>query len=320
MPKIVIIGGGTGTFTALTGLKRYTTLLTAIVTMADSGGSSGLLRDELGVLPPGDVRQCLVALSGGEKIWRDLFNYRFVNGGLSGHNFGNIFLSALEKITGSMDTAIKAAAEILHSQGKVIPVTFDQTNLCVELENGEIIKGETHVDEPKHDGRLVIKRAFLKPQAFINPEAVLAINEADLILFGPGDLYTSIIPNLLVSGFAEAVQKNTAKTIFVMNLMTKFGQTNKLTASGHLNSIEKYLKKKIDTVLLNKMKPSKETLSWYLSQKEKIVDDDMKNDKRIKRLDLIRDVIVEKNSGDRLKRSLIRHDPEKLARAVMEML
>ena len=205
--KIVVIGGGTGTFVALSGLKKYEVDLSAIITMMDSGGSSGKLRDELGVLPPGDVRQCLVALAKSPKLLREMFNYRFEEGGLKGHTFGNIFLSTLTKTTGSMKMAIEEVGKILRIHGRVIPVTYDKSDLCIELEDGTIIEGETHIDEVEsREKRAKIIRAFLKPEAKANPDAVTAIKEADAIIIGPGDLYTSIIPNLLVKGISAAIK------------------------------------------------------------------------------------------------------------------
>src|SRR3989344_4242384 len=202
--RVVVIGGGTGTFVALTGLKKYPVHLSAIITMMDSGGSTGRLRDQLGVLPPGDLRQALVALAESDKLWRDLFLYRFVNGDLKGDNFGNIFISALEKVTGSIEAAVECAGMILDTRGDAIPVTFTDSQLCVELADGRIIKGETHIDEPEElDIRPRITRAYLEPNAQANQQAITALQKADLIVIGPGDLYTSIIPNLLVDGIKK---------------------------------------------------------------------------------------------------------------------
>src|SRR3972149_12071491 len=188
LPRVVTIGGGTGSYSALFGLKKYPLKLTAIVNMIDDGGSSGVLRDELGVLPPGDVRQCLVALAESSTTLRKLFNYRFEEGGLKGHSFGNIFLSALEKETGSMKKAISEVGKVLNIKGKVVPVTFTKTaQLCVDLADGKTIAGETHIDEvEKKENRAPIKKIYLKPKAELNPDTKDAIEEADFILIGPG--------------------------------------------------------------------------------------------------------------------------------------
>lgn len=323
-PKIVVIGGGTGSFVALSGLKKYEVDLTAIITMMDSGGSSGRLRDELGVLPPGDVRQCLVALAKSSRLLREMFNYRFEEGELKGHTFGNIFLSTLSKTTGSMKKAIEEVGKILRIQGKVIPVTYDKSDLCIELEDGSVIEGETHIDEvEKREKRAKIKRAFLKPVAHSNPDAKEAIQEADIIIIGPGDLYTSIIPNLLVEGIKGAISKSKARTIYVLNLMTKYGQTTNHSAKDHLNDLEQYIGRNIiDVVLVNKKTPKKEALAWYKDFEEHPVEDNLgdKNGFQVIRKNLIRDVIIEASSSDSLHRSIIRHDSEKLAKAIMETL
>lgn len=323
-PKIVVIGGGTGTFAVLQGLKEYPVDLTAIVTMMDSGGSSGKLRDELGVLPPGDVRQCLVALATSSQLMRDLFSYRFTESDLKGHTFGNIFISAMEKTTGSMERAIEEIGKILRIQGRVVPVTFDKTELCVDLNDGTTIVGETHIDELEaHKKRARITKAFLSHSVKPNPKAINAITEADLILIGPGDLYTSIIPNLIVPRVRAAIKRSSAKKVFVLNLMTKYGQTTKYTAVDHLKDLETYLgKKTLDAVLINNTKPQPKTLAWYEDYGEEPVLDDVTEKTRYHLLhrDLIKDVVLEKASSDKLKRSIIRHDPEKLAKVVIELL
>ena len=320
--KIVVIGGGTGTYVALSGLKRYAYDLTAIVTMMDSGGSSGRLRDELGVLPPGDIRQCIVALSNSSRLLRKMFNYRFEEGGLTGHTFGNIFLSTLEKSTGSMKKAIEEVGKILRIRGKVVPVTFDKTELCVELEDGRIIKGETHIDVVEGvEKRARIKNAFLAPKVSANPDAVSEILNADFILIGPGDLYTSIIPNLLVSGIKEALEKTKGQVVFVLNLMTKHGQTTDYSAKDHLSDLQKYTgKKTIDYVLVNSKKPNKKALVWYEEYGEEPVNDDLPSEDKIIRKDLISSFILIHNPGDDLKRSIIRHSPKKLADEVNRLV
>lgn len=323
-PKIVVIGGGTGTFVALSGLKKYPVELTAIITMMDSGGSSGRLRDELGVLPPGDVRQCLVALAKSSRLLREMFNYRYEDGGLKGHTFGNIFLSTLAKTTGSMKQAIEEVGKILRIQGRVVPVTYDKSDLCVELVDGTVIEGETHIDEVEEmEERAKIKRAFLKPSIKANPDAKLAIKNADVVLIGPGDLYTSIIPNLLVSGIADAIKKSKGKKIYALNLMTKYGQTTKYSAAEHIEDLEKYIGKGVlDVVLINKKMPKKEALAWYKESGEDPVVDNLNGSNKFEviRENLIKDVIIGKEKSDTLKRSIIRHNPEKLAIEIMKLV
>ena len=204
MKKVTVIGGGTGTFVVLSGLKEYPFDLGVIVSMMDSGGSTGRLRDQLGVLPPGDLRQCLVALSEAPLLWRKLFLYRFESGDLANHNFGNIFLSALEKVTKSYDKVIETVSYVLKTKGKVIPVTFDKTHLCVTYESGKTIKGEGNIDEDNKE-KSRIKKAYLDPLVQANPEALKRIKQSNFIIIGPGDLYTSIFPVLLTKGIKEAM-------------------------------------------------------------------------------------------------------------------
>jgi uncharacterized cofD-like protein len=203
MKKATVIGGGTGTFVVLSGLKNMHLDLGVIVTMMDSGGSTGRLRDQLGVLPPGDLRQCLVALSEAPELWRKLFLYRFEKGDFEGHNFGNIFLSALEKVSSDYNQVLETASYVLKTKGKVIPVTLDKAHLCAEYENGTVLKGEGLIDENNGETSR-IRRAFLEPVPRVNPLAVDRIRESDYIVIGPGDLYTSIIPVLLVPGMKES--------------------------------------------------------------------------------------------------------------------
>ena len=320
--RIVVIGGGTGTFVALTGLKYYPLHLSAIITMMDSGGSTGRLRDQLGVLPPGDLRQALVALSRADTIWRDLFVYRFENGDLNGHNFGNIFLSALEKITGSMEEAIEWATTILNTQGDVFPVTYENAELCVELTDGKKICGETNIDEWQEGKiRKPIARAYLQPDVSANPAAIDAIKEADLIVIGPGDLYTSIVPNLLVRGIREAIASSSARKVYVMNLMTKNGQTESYTARKHVQDLVRYTGDVLQTVLVNTQMPDQKALMWYRKAGEEMVQNDLQKGP----YDIVLDELVDtsmmhKTSSDVLRRSLIRHDPHKLASALVKLL
>src|SRR3989338_5845660 len=247
--KIVVIGGGTGVFTVLSGLKYHFNNLTAIVTMADDGGSTGFLREEFGILPPGDIRRALIALSSSDadnKVLSDLFNYRFQEGaGLSGHSFGNLMITALERITGSFNRAIEEASKIQSVQGRVLPVTLGKTKLFAELEDDRVIEGESNIDIPKHGGSIKIRKVWLQPQPSINSEAKKIILSAYGIVIGPGDLYTSLIPNLLLKGMRQTLQQARGKKIYFVNLMTKFGETECFKASDFLKIVEKYLGKNV---------------------------------------------------------------------------
>lgn len=311
--RIAVIGGGTGVFVVLAGLRNYFKNLAAIVTMADDGGSTGVLREDFGILPPGDIRRALIALSKTDnKILSKLFNYRFKEGkGLSGHSFGNLMLTALERLTGNFENAIAEASRILSIEGKVIPVTLSQTKLFAELQNGQIIKGESNIDVPKHDGRLRIKRVWLNPAATINPRARKTLLAAELIIIGPGDLYTSIIPNLLVSGMKQTLRKTKARIIYLVNLMTKFGETNGFAASDFVKEIEKYLGKGIvDYAVVSNKKPAGARLKKYEKEKAEWVAMDKKNFGSAPKLlaaDLLRN------------RGFIRHDPEKIAKLIINL-
>jgi uncharacterized cofD-like protein len=264
MKNIVAIGGGTGTFTVLTALKKYPAQLTAIVSMADDGGSTGMLRDQYGVLPPGDVRRALVALSESSETMRSLFNYRFKGGGLQGHSFGNLFLTALEKVTGSFASALEEASHILNINGEVAPVTLDDVRLCARLANGTIIRGETNIDIPRAPRPSPIKDVWLEPEARMNPSLKRILKNADLIVIGPGDLYTSVVPNLLVPGVKEEIKRSRAKKVFICNLMTKRGETDGFMGSDFLDAIEKYLGKNVlDFAIFNNKRPTERLLRKY---------------------------------------------------------
>ncbi|HEY4521597.1 MAG TPA: gluconeogenesis factor YvcK family protein [Candidatus Paceibacterota bacterium] len=271
--NIVVIGGGTGTFMVLSALKNYPVNLTAIVSMADDGGSTGILRDQYGVLPPGDVRRALVALSEDNGKLRELFNFRFQNGDFNGHNFGNIFLSSLEKITGNFAGAVEEASKILNVKGNVIPVTLNNVRLHAKLRDGTVIKGETNIDIPSGRSVSPIEKVWLEPKAKISLKAKKAIATADAIVIGPGDLFTSLIPNLLVSGVSEAIRKSKARKIFVCNLMTKFGETHNFSAQDFVDSLEAYLGKNVlDFVVFNKIKPNPSVLKKYKKENSEFVD------------------------------------------------
>lgn len=325
-PKIVCIGGGTGTFVALKGLKSFTHNLSAIVSMSDSGGSNKRIRDEFGLLPTSDLRQCYVALSdenGGAGVLRQLFMYRFNRGkGIEGMTFGNLFMAALSDILGSQVAAIKETGKILRIHGRVIPVTFTKTNLHAVYEDGTTADEEHFIDEPTHDGKLQISRLFLKPAAQANPEALNAIKNAQLIVLGPGDLYTSLIPNLLVGGISSALKTSKAKIVYILNLMTKYGQTYNFTALDHLRALEAYIGKKIDFVLVNNSKLPDKALNVYAKYHELPVVDNLpgKSYYKVIRDDVASSKYISPTAGDALVRSLIRHDSVKLAAVLMKLI
>lgn len=322
MKKITVMGGGTGTFVVLSGLKQHEVDLGVIVNMMDSGGSTGRLRVQLGVLPPGDIRQCFVALSEAPDLWRRLFLYRFESGDFEGHNFGNIFLSALEKVSVNYDEVLDTASFVLKTKGKVLPVTHEKTNLCVEYVNGTVVKGEADIDSNLHE-QINIKKAFLEPQVVAYPQALQRIEESDMIIIGPGDLYTSIIPLFLVDGIKDALQTTKAKLVYVVNLMTKSGQTNNYTAKNHVRDIEQYIGKPIDIIIMHKGVLNESIVEWYESHHEYTVEDDLGDDKRVVRANIADNTPIVQNTADKISsyaRSILRHESARLAKSIVELL
>ena len=318
MKKIVVVGGGTGNFAVLRGLKNFPVDLSAVVSMADDGGSTGILRDELGVLPPGDVRQCLVALSNSSSMMRSLMNYRFEQGGLGGHSFGNLLLSALEKVTGSFEKAVDEVSKILFIKGKVIPVTTHQVRLKMILSNRKILEGEKEIylSQEIDQGYNSI---YLEPYATANPRAIDEIMNADLVVVGPGGLHTSLIPNLLVEGIGEALRKTSAKKVFVVNLMNRKGQTSGFKVSTYLKEMERFIGEHIfDYTLVNNQKPSPEQIEIY-SEEGDLVENDMEGDERVIATSLLGE-FKGAPKLDLIKRSLIRHDSKKLAHELMKIV
>ena len=321
-PKVVVIGGGTGTFTVLSALKFYAKDITAIVNMADDGGSTGILRDELGVLPPGDVRQCLVALSQSSDIMRDLFNYRFQEGTFGGHSFGNLFLTALEKTTGNFAEAVHTAGEVLNIVGQVVPVTLTNVQLVLTDSAGKEIKGEYEIAHSKFGLRPTLA---LEPQAVLNPEAKAAIASADIVVIAPGNLYGSLAPALIVDGMAEALQDTQAKLIYITNLVTKPGQTDGFKVHDYVAEIERFIgPEAINYVIFNNRKPQTSLLEKYAQAGEFWVDIDepelYQASYAAVGADLISDTITAQNPNDTLiQRTLIRHDSDKLARLIMRI-
>jgi uncharacterized cofD-like protein len=326
--RIVVVGGGTGTYHVLFGLKKYPVDLSVIVSMTDSGGSNRVIRDEFGLLPTSDIRQVMVALASddSDELLRKLFTYRYNAGtGISGMTFGNLFMAALTDIYKGQEKAIEKTSEILDVQGHIIPVTFDNVHLVARYDNGQQILGEHFIDEPDElQGQHRIVELEIIPKARANPKAIKAIKNADLIVLGPGDLYTSIICNLVVDGVSKAIAKSEAKKVFVLNLMTRFGQTNDFTAKDHIWELEKYLGKgAVDVCLINKTKKFPPgVLARYREEKAYPIKDDLNKSGGIKvvKRSFVSRRVFEKPKSDKLKRSLIRHDPKKLAKAIMSLL
>lgn len=271
VPKIVVIGGGTGSSVALKGLRKHDVDLTAIVTAFDSGGSSGRLRDEFGHLSLGDIRQCLIALaevSPETEAFRLATQYRFTDeSSLNGHNLGNLFLSALTLMHSDIEIAVEMMSRMLRISGQVVPVALHQADLCAELIDGSVLRGESTIDLRRYDPPS-IKRVYLDRDVEPNGRAIKAIRNADAIILGPGDLYTSIVPNLLVSGVVDAINESSAKTISVCNLMTKHGETDGFTPVDFLREISSYLGgRPVDVALINNAPIPLEVQQVYSSVK-----------------------------------------------------
>ncbi len=321
MKNIVIIGGGTGTFTLLNGLRKFPTNNSVIVSSADDGGSTGKLRSSLGIFPPGDLRQCLVGLSYTEEHLKELFNYRFEKGDLAGHTAGNIILAALEKIMGGVEPAVSLAGKLLNVRGAVLPVTLKPTLLTAVLNNGKKLVGEHNIDQPRRDFRFKISDLRLSPNQKANPKALAALKAADVIVLGPGDLYTSILPNLLVKGVKEAMDASKAKKVLVTALMTKPGQTDGFDAETFVEVTNQYLgKKKLDAVIVNTKKPDAKALSLYKKTGAEFVKPVESIEKtEVLSAELISNQIHKKSAADKLHRSILRHDSDKLAQIIYEL-
>ncbi|GAC1410850.1 MAG: YvcK family protein [Candidatus Velthaea sp.] len=308
--KIVTIGGGTGLSTMLRGLKRYTSNLTAVVTVSDDGGSSGRLQKELGVLPPGDIRNCLVALADDEALVTDLFRYRFSEGdGLSGHSFGNLFLAAMTGITGNFDEAIKVSSRVLNIKGRVLPATLAVNRLCATLIDGTIIEGESNISKATKP----ISEVFLDPP-FAAPlrEVIDALRDADAIVLGPGSLYTSIMPNLLVDQVAREVEASAAVKIYVCNVMTQPGETDAFTAAQHVQTLlERANARVCDVVVVNNELPKK-LRGFYAEEGQLPVEADIPAIEKLGVRVVSASVISETQT--------VRHDPERLATVVLGII
>ena len=311
-PKIVVIGGGTGLSTMLRGLKLYTNNITAIVTVGDDGGGSGKLRADLGMLPPGDIRNCILALADTEPIMEDLLQYRFTEGTLKGQSFGNLFLAAMDGISDNFEAAVQKMSSVLAVTGKVLPVTLDDMKLIAELENGNIVEGESIIPDEVIKQKSKIKNLMIEPEK-AKPllDALMAISEADAIVMGPGSLYTSIIPNLLVEDIAECINKSDAIKIYISNVMTQPGETDDFTVSDHIKTLMKYSgKNSVEYVIANNGTIPKDIEDRYLSEGSKLVELDYDN---------IKDLGVKVVETDLVKitKGYVKHDSEYLAQVLM---
>jgi uncharacterized cofD-like protein len=314
--KITVIGGGTGSTTVLEGLKKKKDLdLNVIVGMMDDGGSNAVVRDEFGLLPLSDLRKSIIALSeeNENQMLRNLFTYRFSQGdGLKGHTLGNLLMIAMTEITGSEIEAIEMFKYFFSVTGNIIPVTLDKVHLVAEYDDGSKVVGEHLIDEPEDDKKIVKFYFDKKAQAYQG--AIDTIMSSDYIIIGPGDLYTTTLPNIIVEGISQALQETKAKLIFISNLMSKKGQTRGLTLESMLSLVEGYIGRKFDYVLVNNGRIPQKAYQRYIEQGEHIFKDDLKeNGREVIRADLVANSVIKKDKGDTLDRSLVRHDPDKVA-------
>ena len=315
--KIVVVGGGTGNHTTLTGLRNLDCSLTAVVAMTDSGGSSGRLRDELGQLPPGDIRQCLIALAAEDasaNLMRRLLDYRFSSGnGLSGHNFGNLLLTALTEVTGSTITAIEEASRLLGIEDRVLPVTLTHSNLVARLEDGTEVSGESAIDLRRDNLNIGIDYVYLSPKAYVYPPVLDAIYGADVIVLGPGDIYTSVLPNLLVEDVSEAINASRARKIHVCNLMTKPGESSGFRASHFVRAIIECLgtSTPLDYMIFNCSPFPERLLQRYAADGQYPVELDVEECRTVVQHIVCRPVL---GAG-----VYLRHDPYGLASAIMDI-
>lgn len=321
-PHIVVMGGGTGTFPVISAIKHFPVKVSSVITVSDSGGSSGRIRDEFGFQPVGDLRQSLAALAEHEgEVWiRKLLLYRFEKGsGLRGHNLGNLILTALQDMTGDTATALLIAEKIFRLEGEVIPATKTLVNLSITYSDGETVVGEHVLDQDTTETKKITE-VSLVPQATIHPLAEAAILDADTIIIGPGDFYGSIAASLLPEGTKVAFANSHAKIVYILNLMTRFTQTHSMTAADHVAGIEKLIGKKVDVIVCNKQPISPDILQLYEQEKEFPVIDDLASDPRVLRADIVKDEVTEKSASDTAHRSLLRHDSVKLRTVLKELV
>ncbi|HOM01650.1 MAG TPA: YvcK family protein [Acetivibrio sp.] len=314
-PKIVAIGGGTGLSTMLRGLKAYSSNITAVVTVADDGGGSGILRQDLGILPPGDIRNCIMALANTEPIMEKLLQYRFQDGMLKGQSFGNLFLAAMDGISPSFEQAVQRMSDVLAVKGRVLPVTLEDIKLCAELEDGYVVAGESKIGSHNSFHKCAIRKVYLEP-GNVKPldEVIEAIGEADVIVLGPGSLFTSIIPNLLVDGVCEAIKNSKALKVYVCNVMTQPGETDGYTVSDHIKALERHsFQGIVDYCIFNTADIPELLKKKYSEDGAQIVGVDFDELDRLG---------IKLRGGDFvcINNGYIRHDTRRLAQTIMELV
>lgn len=316
-PKIVAIGGGTGLSILLKGLKEYTSNITAIVTVADDGGGSGILREELGMLPPGDIRNCILALSDIEPAMEKVFQHRFKEGSLKNQNLGNLFIAAMNEIYGGFDLAIEEASNLLGVKGKVLPMTLENVTLYADLQNGDVVAGESNIPLKNKEVSSKIAKVYMEPKvSYPLKETVKAIEEADIIVLGPGSLYTSIIPNLLVNGIARYISKSNAIKAYIPNIMTQPGETDDYTVFNHVDAIFKHSREDLlDYVIVNVEGIPEETLRKYEEDGSKPVYFNKQDEEKLNNLN----IKVIKGNLIEVKNNHIRHDNLKTGELISKL-
>jgi len=320
--KVVVMGGGTGTFPVICALKRLGAAITTVISVSDSGGSTGRIRDEFGFQPVGDLRQSLAALaeSAGEEWIRKILLYRFEKGdGLKGHNLGNLLLTALQDMTGDTTKALEIAEKVFRLEGAVVPVTQDNVNLTIKYSDGTSAVGEHVLDEKSPNPKQVVSVGFTPP-ARINPAAATALTAADMIMIGPGDYFASLMAVLMVEGVKETLIKARAQIIYVTNIMTRATQTKDMTASQHVAGIEIAIGRPVDHILVNNQEIPAMALKLYANETEFPVVDNLGDDDRVIRAPLISDELATQKAYDTAHRSLLRHDNQKLEKVIKQLV
>lgn len=315
--KVVTIGGGTGSSVLLRGLKKHVQNISAIVTVADDGGSSGILRQDLGMLPPGDIRACMIALANTEPEMEQLMNYRFQDGNLEGQSFGNLLIAALTDIYGGFEQGLRMAEKVLAITGRIYPMTLEDVVLYAELEDGSVIEGESNITFLTRQSGGRIKRVFLKPDLSLPlPEAVTAIEEADIILIGPGSLYTSIMPNLLIRDIRDALKRAKGRKVYICNVMTQAGETDRYDVIDHVQAIEKHCECPIiDTVCVNDGPiPAEDRLRYFYKRNVEPISLQAGDRKMLESMHI---EVIEGNFVD-IKHDYIRHDSDALVKMILE--